>query len=81
MAYWFYIDGVDTIIRMAMDLGMSIGFSSTDMILALLITQFVGVGFPSAIFFNKLGEKWGIAVICDSPQRNQACDYETISAK
>ena len=58
IAYWFYIDGVDTIIRMAVDFGMSIGFSSTDLILALLITQFVG--FPSAIIFSKLGEKWGV---------------------
>jgi len=57
-AYWFYIDGVDTIIRMAVDFGMSIGFSSTDLILALLITQFVG--FPSAIFFGKLGERWNV---------------------
>jgi len=57
-AYWFYIDGVDTIIRMAVDYGMSIGFESSDLILALLITQFVG--FPSAIIFGKLGEKWGV---------------------
>lgn len=57
-AYWFYIDGVDTIIRMAVDYGMSIGFESTDLIIALLITQFVG--FPAAIAFGKLGEKWGV---------------------
>ena len=53
-AYWFYIDGVDTIIRMAVDYGMSIGFASNDLILALLITQFVG--FPSAIVFGKMGQ-------------------------
>jgi len=58
VAYWLYIDGVDTIIRMAVDFGMSIGFASTDLILALLITQFVG--FPSAMFFGKLGEKWDV---------------------
>jgi len=57
-AYWLYIDGVDTIIRMAVDFGMSIGFASTDLILALLITQFVG--FPSAICFGKLGQKWNV---------------------
>ena len=57
-AYWFYIDGVDTIIRMAVDYGMSIGFESTDLIIALLITQFVG--FPAAIIFGRLGEKWGV---------------------
>ncbi len=58
LAYWFYIDGVDTIIRMAVDYGMSLGFDSTDLIKALLITQFVG--FPSALVFGKLGEKWGV---------------------
>jgi len=56
LAYWFYIDGVDTIIRMAVDYGMSLGFDSNDLILALLITQFVG--FPSALVFGKLGQKW-----------------------
>ncbi len=58
LAYWFYIDGVDTIIRMAVDYGMSIGFESNDLIIALLITQFVG--FPAAIVFGRLGEKWGV---------------------
>ncbi len=57
-AYWFYIDGVDTIIRMAVDYGMSIGFDSNDLIFALLITQFVG--FPSAIVFGKLGQRWSV---------------------
>jgi len=58
LAYWFYIDGVDTIIRMAVDYGMSLGFDSNDLIKALLITQFVG--FPAALVFGKLGEKWGV---------------------
>jgi len=57
-AYWFYIDGVDTIIRMAVDYGMSIGFDSNDLIVALLITQFVG--FPSALVFGKLGQRWSV---------------------
>jgi UMF1 family MFS transporter len=56
IAYWFYIDGVDTIIRMAVDYGMSIGFDSNDLIIALLITQFVG--FPCALIFGKLGQMW-----------------------
>lgn len=56
-AYWLYIDGVDTIIRMAVDYGMSIGFASADLIKALLITQFVG--FPSAIGFGYLGGRIG----------------------
>jgi UMF1 family MFS transporter len=58
LAYWFYIDGVDTIIRMAVDYGLSLGFESTDLIVALLIVQFVG--FPAALVFGKLGERWGV---------------------
>jgi UMF1 family MFS transporter len=58
LAYWFYIDGVDTIIRMAVDYGLSIGFGANDLILALLITQFVG--FPSALAFGWLGQRWGV---------------------
>jgi len=58
LAYWFYIDGVDTIIKMAVDYGMSIGFESNDLIIALLIVQFVG--FPAALIFGSLGERWGV---------------------
>jgi UMF1 family MFS transporter len=57
VAYWLYIDGVHTVIRMAVDYGMSIGFESNDLIVALLITQFVG--FPCAIGFGYLGGKIG----------------------
>jgi len=64
LAYWLYIDGVDTIVRMAVDYGMSLGFNSTDLITALLITQFVG--FPAAIGFgylaNIIGAKNGILI-------------------
>ena len=56
-AYWLYIDGVDTIIVMALDYGLSIGFKAEDLIVALLITQFIG--FPSALFFGYLGERIG----------------------
>jgi len=57
VAYWLYIDGVDTIVRMAVDYGLSIGLNASDLIVALLITQFVG--FPSAIVFGKFGERIG----------------------
>ena len=57
-AYWFYMDGVDTIVRMAVDYGMSIGFASTDLITALVLVQFVGV--PAALVFGRLGEKGGV---------------------
>ncbi|MEP9410543.1 MAG: MFS transporter [Candidatus Brocadia sp.] len=57
VAYWLYIDGVNTIVHMAVDYGISIGFESSDLIVALLITQFVG--FPAAIAFGYLGVKIG----------------------
>ncbi len=57
LAYWFYIDGVDTVVRMAVDYGLSLGFSSTSLIAALLITQLVG--FPAALAFGLLGRHWG----------------------
>lgn len=57
LAYWLYIDGVDTIIRMAVDYGLSLGFPSNSLITALLITQFVG--FPAAIAFGRLGDRIG----------------------
>jgi UMF1 family MFS transporter len=58
LAYWFYIDGVDTIIRMAVDYGSAIGFPASSLIVALLITQFVA--FPSAIAYNLLGKRIGV---------------------
>ena len=57
LAYWLYIDGVDTIIRMAVDYGLSIGFDVGNLIIAILITQFVG--FPAAIAFGLIGERIG----------------------
>ncbi len=57
LAYWLYIDGVDTIIQMAVDYGKAIGFETSALITALLITQFVG--FPAALAFGKIGEKLG----------------------
>lgn len=57
VAYWFYIDGVSTVMSMAVDFGISIGFEAGDLIKALLVTQFVG--FPAAYFTGYLGEKWG----------------------
>lgn len=56
VAYWLYIDGVDTIIRMAVDYGMALGFDSGSLILALLIVQFVG--FPATLLFAKLAQVW-----------------------
>jgi len=56
VAYWLYIDGVDTIIRMAVDYGMALGFDAKSLITALLIVQFVG--FPATLFFARLAQVW-----------------------
>ena len=57
LAYWLYIDGVDTIVRMSVDFGLSIGLSSDNLITALLLVQFIG--FPAALVFGRLGERYG----------------------
>ena len=57
LAYWFYIDGVNTIIKMAVDYGLSLGLKQESLITALLIVQFVG--FPAALGFGWLGQKVG----------------------
>jgi len=57
VAYWLYIDGVHTIIRMAVDYGMALGFQMSHLFTALLITQFVA--FPAAVGFGFLGSRIG----------------------
>jgi UMF1 family MFS transporter len=57
LAYWLYIDGVDTVIRMAVDYGLSLGLEPGALIVALLITQFVG--FPATLVFGRLGTRLG----------------------
>ena len=59
-AYWIYIDGVDTIIRMAVNYGMTIGFTSSDLLIALLVTQFVS--FPGTLLINKLASYYTIDI-------------------
>ncbi|MGE0189116.1 MAG: MFS transporter [Steroidobacteraceae bacterium] len=56
LAYWLYIDGVNTVIKMAVDYGLALGFPTTSLIVALLIVQFVG--FPAAIVFGWLGNRY-----------------------
>lgn len=56
-AYWLYIDGVDTIVRMAVDYGLALGFPSSSLITALLMVQFIG--FPAAIAFGFIAGKIG----------------------
>src|SRR5579859_8071010 len=57
IAYWVYIDGVNTVIQMAVDYGKAIGFGTSDLILAVLLVQFVGV--PAALMFGRIGERVG----------------------
>ncbi|WP_059043153.1 MFS transporter [Paenibacillus rubinfantis] len=56
-AFWFYNDGINTIILMATIYGTTLGIGTSDLILALLITQFVG--FPSTILLGKAAGRLG----------------------
>jgi len=58
LAYWLYIDGVDTIIRMSVDYGMSLGFPPGSLIAALLLVQFVA--FPVTLFYGRIASKIGV---------------------
>jgi len=57
LAYWLYIDGVATIIRMAVDYGLSIGLPANSLITALLMVQFIG--FPATLIAGRLAERIG----------------------
>jgi len=58
IAYWFYIDGVYTIIKMAVDYGASMSFSAGSLITALLVVQFVA--FPAALIYGRIGVRIGV---------------------
>ena len=55
LAFFFYIDGVYTIIDLATSYGKDMGISDTSLMLALLLTQVVA--FPCSILFGKLTKK------------------------
>ena len=57
IAYFFYIDGVGTIISMSTAYGTDLGLGSTDLIIALLAVQIVAA--PFAVLFGKLATKFG----------------------
>ena len=57
LAFFFYIDGVHTVIKMSTSYGTDLGIDSTQLVLALLVTQFVA--FPSAIAYGRLSERFG----------------------
>ena len=58
IAYWFYIDAIDTIVRMAVAYGTDLGFDSSKLIIALIFTQFIG--FPATFAYGYLAEKFGL---------------------
>ncbi len=57
LAYWLYIDGVNTIVKMAIDYGLALGLPASKLLEALLLTQFVA--FPAALVFGWLGNRIG----------------------
>jgi UMF1 family MFS transporter len=57
LAYWLYIDGVNTVQKMAVDYGMALGFPTQSLIMALLLVQFIG--FPAALGFGFLARRVG----------------------
>ena len=56
IAYFFYIDGVGTVIHMATSYGTNLGLDTTGMIIALLVTQIVAM--PCSILFGRASGKF-----------------------
>jgi MFS transporter, UMF1 family len=54
-AYWMYIDGVNTIMKMAVDYGLALGFPASSLIISILMIQFIG--FPMTLLFGWLGDR------------------------
>ena len=61
LAFFFFIDGVYTIISMATTYGQSLGLDSTGLLLALLVTQIVA--FPCSIIFGRLSAKYDTGLL------------------
>ncbi len=57
ISYWLYIGGVFTVIFMAVNYGQRLGFSRQDLVMALMITNFVG--FPATLLYGYFGHKYG----------------------
>ena len=56
IAFFFYVDGVYTIIEMATAYGQALGLNSSGLLIALLVTQLVA--FPCAIVFGRLAQRY-----------------------
>ena len=90
LAYFLYMDGVDTIIRMATSYGSDIGLSATSMIQALLLTQFIG--FPATLVFGYYADRFGykyslsfaiivyIIVVLFSSQMDTALEFYIVAS-
>ncbi len=88
-AYFLYMDGVDTIIRMATSYGSDIGLTASSMIGALLLTQFIG--FPATLIFGIYADKFGykqslsfaivvyIGVVLFSSQMDSALEFYIVA--
>lgn len=61
LAFFFYIDGVYTIIDMATAYGAALGLDTTGLLLALLLTQFVA--FPFSILFGRLSARYDTGLL------------------
>ncbi len=61
IAYFFYIDGVDTVIRMSTSFGADVGIDDSQMILALLATQVFA--FPAVMICARIAEKYTTQVV------------------
>ena len=57
IAFFFYIDAVNTVISMSTSYGTQLGIDSTQLVVALLVTQFVA--FPCAIIYGRLAGRFG----------------------
>ena len=57
IAFFFYIDAVNTVISMSTSYGTQLGIDSTQLVIALLVTQFVA--FPCAILYGRLAGRFG----------------------
>jgi MFS transporter, UMF1 family len=55
LAYWMYIDGVNTIMKMAVDYGLALGFPANSLIAGILMIQFIG--FPLTLLFGYIGDR------------------------
>jgi UMF1 family MFS transporter len=57
LAYWFYIDGVNTIVHLAFGYGTALGVRDVDLLGTIVVVQVIGI--PCALLFGSLGQRYG----------------------